>query len=233
MCRKKAFTLIEVGVVLAIVGLLACILLPVLGQAKFAIKRTSCLNNLHQLGLATLQYAQDNDERLPGQATFIGTLRNQHWQDLVYKYTNNEQVFTCPADYDKTLVRYHYVEDRRFQGGAGDMACNGYGLFPVCADMTRTSGRHLNEIADPSRTVWVTDSYPSRPVITNVALTPTRSPLDGNPWYLRGSGTSSGTVERHNGAVVVFCDGHVKLMRLAQLAERHNGQPYLWTKEDD
>ena len=62
MNARKGFTLIELLVVIAIIAILAAILFPVFAQAREKARQTSCLSNLKQIGLATLQYNQDNDE---------------------------------------------------------------------------------------------------------------------------------------------------------------------------
>src|ERR1700722_16600119 len=71
---KAAFTLIEMLVVIAIIGLLAALLLPALSSASAKAKRTGCLNNLNQINLAVRLYAGDNGDTLPAVAntTFDG-----------------------------------------------------------------------------------------------------------------------------------------------------------------
>jgi prepilin-type N-terminal cleavage/methylation domain-containing protein/prepilin-type processing-associated H-X9-DG protein len=63
--RNSAFTLIELLVVIAIIAILAGILLPVLAKAKGKGKSIACLNNLKQMQLAWMLYADENQDALP------------------------------------------------------------------------------------------------------------------------------------------------------------------------
>ena len=62
--QLRGFTLIELLVVVAIIAILAAILFPVFARARENARRTSCLSNQKQLGVAAMQYLQDNAELL-------------------------------------------------------------------------------------------------------------------------------------------------------------------------
>lgn len=65
MKSLRAFTLVELLVVLAIIALLAALLIPVFSKAKETGRGTACLSNLHQIGLALQIYVSENNNRLP------------------------------------------------------------------------------------------------------------------------------------------------------------------------
>ncbi len=99
MRKNKGFTLIELLVVIAIISILAAMLLPVLSRAREMARRTSCKNNLKQLGLALLMYSNDYDGSFP--TGTVSTEDSAHFADLTLlwslRYATDPNVFECPS----------------------------------------------------------------------------------------------------------------------------------------
>jgi hypothetical protein len=117
---RKAFTLIELLVVIAIIAILAAILFPVFAQAKEAAKKTACLSNIKQMGLASVMYLNDYDGKYPqAKATSArpdiddvdGAIEDPDYGSvfvMIYPYTGNgtitledlsrQKLYACPSD---------------------------------------------------------------------------------------------------------------------------------------
>ncbi len=91
MKRSKGFTLIELLVVIAIIAILAAILFPVFAQAREKARQITCVSNEKQIGLAILQYTQDNDEHYPFNQYKDPNGLLHDWGNAVYPYIKNGQ----------------------------------------------------------------------------------------------------------------------------------------------
>jgi prepilin-type N-terminal cleavage/methylation domain-containing protein len=171
MKKARGFTLIEMLVVIAIIAILASVLFPVFARARENARRSSCLSNLKQLGLAMMQYSQDFDEKMvPG---FIDhgvagayTLPNgaagsryMQWYHMLYPYMKNIQIMNCPSEPDVVWttgsytgrIPYGYNNTSMFTLGCGTN-CGVHMGLPLA------SGAALSAIEDASGTIMIADS---------------------------------------------------------------------------
>ena len=109
---RRAFTLIEFLVVIAIIAILAAILFPVFAQAKEASKKTVCISNQKQIGLGMTMYATDFDDvfcpaevNMDGQGSVPGKNGTnggengwKPYDQSIMPYVRNDHVFTCPSE---------------------------------------------------------------------------------------------------------------------------------------
>lgn len=185
-CSRKrgAFTLIELLVVIAIIAILAAILFPVFGRAREMARRASCVSNLKQMGLATIQYSQDFDENLyphrfnvpAGQnpleteataAGVTGMANNKNWwPNLLQPYIKSWQVFQCPSKANAWVKWNSDGKDCKATGcsGIGYGGENSYGHNDILSPAEAFSGGtaplaiKVSQIQDSSKTVAVVDA---------------------------------------------------------------------------
>lgn len=109
---SRGFTLIELLVVIAIIGVLAGILIPVVGTVRKRARSVQCISNLRQLHTAVALFSQENKERLPYETTPVDPdelVNAQRWHRRIYPWLVShgndavwprgaETIYLCPSD---------------------------------------------------------------------------------------------------------------------------------------
>ena len=124
---RQGFTLIELLVVIAIIAMLAALLLPAVQQSREAARRTQCVNNLMQIGVALHNYMMAHEVLPPGTINAIGPIQSREgggyhmgWQAQLLPYLEKHNLYDH-IDFTKSV--YEKVHDPIRQYRIGILMC--------------------------------------------------------------------------------------------------------------
>jgi len=166
---RRAYTLLEVLVVLGIIALLAAILLPVFARVRENGRKTVCLSNMRQIMLAVSLYTQDSAGQFPTyseiwpDAGFRSTHEAISWTVAVSPYLSTPQLLHCPSD-ELWAQRQALVGPHSPSVSLTSYIANTYCLTqqrltsPILGPIPVFPQRVFErDIVRPSTTVWICD----------------------------------------------------------------------------
>jgi prepilin-type N-terminal cleavage/methylation domain-containing protein/prepilin-type processing-associated H-X9-DG protein len=219
----SAFTLIELLMVIAVIGILAALLLPALSRAKAKAQRTACMNNLRQINLGIRMYSDDSNDASPSPGSAAGPTNfvslYSAYKQLMKNYVGvngasspQDKLFACPADkfypnhifYDdtgptvnvqKSLHDEPFVDFSSYSFNGGDGRSEVVGAKKITITRPGLGNVKLSAVKHPSRTVLIAEAS---------ALAPWswHEPLSSDFWYNDAKN------------MVSFVDGHVRYIKM-------------------
>lgn len=222
--QTRGFSLIELLVVIAIIAILAALLLPAIARSKEQGQRAACLNNIRQLTIAWIMYADDNEGRLvPNNWVYYASLETQltngvSWapgatrydadpenlkRGLLWPYNQSAGIYRCPADKStiETLsgARLPQLRTRSYNMN-GHINCDVNDQDPFSPNL-RTYGEMRSP--RPSEQFVFIEPHPNTVLDGHFGIIPLSYPYSYRDWWV------DVPAARHNqGAVLSFADGH-------------------------
>jgi len=217
---RRAFTLIELLVVIAVIGILAALLLPVLGAAKRRAAQAACINNMKQLGTGMRMYIDDNRDTFPGMASEHSGFQTEDWiywrtntaypqvtkSPIVLTLANTSiNLFRCPLDRDDTA---------RFAEGANDPANGPYMYSYSLTSYNPGTDANGNRVAMGMSSNFAKDPLPFRLAAVHNS---------SGKIMLAEEATSAGGSDNPTSAAVID-DGRWMPQEPDMLTSRHDGK---------
>jgi len=250
--NSKAFTMVELLIVIAIIAILAAFLMPAMQKSLQLSKQASCANNQKQMGLGFCGYLQDHrgwypDARIASSpwttwceqiAPYINIKVYEHVNPVGRAQNTPTKLFLCPEDY-------------RADGASWTLLCqNSYGMNANWADsvqdgiyvmnsvwMTYTAAGKVNGFIGSVRESWIKDPSGTMSIVDGVnSATYTKDSIFSGQIYSRGFyyNDHDETLQYHNELNnYLFCDMHVasKTPNTAAGTGTYGNIRGIWTKK--
>lgn len=208
---QRGFTLIELLTVIAIIGILAAILIPVVGRVREQARGAKCASNLRQIHTMVMLFAGDHNDRVPlgswNPTQFSGGTQNVRWDVAIYPYGGGQSTGTLGGQdspggriydqdnhFDTVFDCPSAVPEKRFRPNYGA----NFRIMPTW-DVPGQQQRTLSVL--PPTAVLIADCYEDRIVPTS----------DGSFLYVDPENSNAGLQGRHEGSdFVVYVGGQVQ-----------------------
>jgi prepilin-type N-terminal cleavage/methylation domain-containing protein len=240
MRQRRAFTLVELLVVIGIIAVLIAILLPALQRAQAQARMVSCLSQQRQLTLALIMYTGDNKGYFPGGERATGAFW-AHWDPTEWnpysvnknpnhpapkflsKYvTGSEQIAFCPAVDRETLVIADYY------GTPGRPKAQTTYWYPLSLILTP---QQTQNVWQPTGPAGSTPPYPAQSPqkLSNVKRAATKVVIiDYKTWHQKiaiainlvaatGPAVDATGVKGQRGVPMGFADGHAAIHQTSEM----------------
>lgn len=238
--ERSAFTLIELLTVIAIIGILAAILIPVVGAVRENARAAKCMSNMRQFGQGIHMYAQENGGRVPPandreahrraindpNATNTGMHSTFHGSIWPYVYDGERltlekirnvakepNIFQCPTVYGAYKAANQAPAEIFYSGRAND---NQYGTYSyamasqAAPNSDSFSGANLDNLSTSTLTVMVVESF-----YWNTGAR--------GEWY-----EGLGLVPHNGSANLLFYDGHVSRLNRNEIPDITDLSQIFW-----
>jgi len=211
-CGSSAFTLMELLVVVAIVGILAAILFAAVGHVREAAQTSTCLSNLRQIQAANMLHAADN------KGYFVRIkLDNKWWnvQEEFIRYLNagkqTDSEANSMADELKCPAAAGFLKSLGSSWESQNFPGYGYSSAGVKVDPTRSgtfTALNQSVISNPVKVVAFTDA---------LDFYYYKTPPSSYKWDAEKRISVTRSYRHHDGGCVVYFDGHTEWLSQAQI----------------
>ncbi|MCA9101276.1 MAG: DUF1559 domain-containing protein [Planctomycetales bacterium] len=218
--RCRAFTLLELLVVMAIIGLAIALLLPATRQAREPARRSQCSNNLRQIGLALLNYHDTHGALPPAYTEGADGNRLHSWRTLLLPYMEHPELYgridlDVPWD-DPSHTEFQtlHIPNYTCPSTMHDDGQTTYlGVVGPEFAFTGATSHKTSDVSDgPQHTIVVIDAFAGD-------AAPWMAPRDADEPLVLAAGDDSRT--NHPGVILaLFLDGHTEILLADQDREQ-------------